>query len=267
MKKFKIVKYEIISEKLKQQGFRAAVISDLHNLEFGQKNERLLQALKEGKPDMLLIAGDLVLGKKGASVHKAYEFLREAVKLFPVFYSLGNHEQRMKQQPEIYGKGYLMLEKKLRRIGVVMLENTTRIWEGKGEKVLLTGLMLPYSYYARRGKQRLEKRDLNRLVGKASKEEFQILLAHTPKYGDTYLEWGGDLTLSGHYHGGMVRVPFLGGAVSPDLRLFPKYCRGHFEREGHHLIVSAGLGEHTIPLRFFNPRELLFIDCLPKSRG
>ena len=65
MKKFKIVKYEIISEKLKQQGFRAAVISDLHNLEFGQKNERLLQALKEGKPDMLLIAGDLVLGKKG----------------------------------------------------------------------------------------------------------------------------------------------------------------------------------------------------------
>ncbi|MEF2734344.1 MAG: metallophosphoesterase, partial [Blautia sp.] len=87
MKKFKIVKYEIISEKLKQQGFRAAVISDLHNLEFGQKNERLLQALKEGKPDMLLIAGDLVLGKKGASVHKAYEFLREAVKLFPVFYS------------------------------------------------------------------------------------------------------------------------------------------------------------------------------------
>ena len=118
---------------------------------------------------MLLIAGDLVLGKKGASVHKAYEFLREAVKLFPVFYSLGNHEQRMKQQPEIYGKGYLMLEKKLRRIGVVMLENTTRIWEGKGEKVLLTGLMLPYSYYARRGKQRLEKRDLNHLGGKSVK--------------------------------------------------------------------------------------------------
>lgn len=78
LKKFKTVKYEIESDKLKQQGFRAAVISDLHNVEFGEKNQRLLQKLEEEQPDMLLLAGDMVLGKKEASVRAAYDFLRQA---------------------------------------------------------------------------------------------------------------------------------------------------------------------------------------------
>ena len=102
LKKFKTVKYEIESDKLKQQGFRAAVISDLHNVEFGEKNQRLLQKLEEEQPDMLLLAGDMVLGKKEASVRAAYDFLRQAVKIAPVFYGPGNHEQRMKQKPEVF---------------------------------------------------------------------------------------------------------------------------------------------------------------------
>lgn len=267
LKKFKTVKYEIKSDKLKQQGFRAAVISDLHNVEFGEKNQRLLQKLEEEQPDMLLLAGDMVLGKKEASVRAAYDFLRQAVKIAPVFYGLGNHEQRMKQKPEVFGRDYLLFEKQIQRLGVIMLENATKAYEIKGEKLLLSGLMLPYSYYDKRGKKKLEKRDINRLVGKSSREWFHILLTHTPKYGDAYLDWGGDLILAGHYHGGVMRLPFLGGVISPDFRLFPKYCRGHFQKEESHLVVSAGLGEHTIPLRIFNPRELLLIDCLPKSRG
>ena len=145
-----------------------------------------------------------------------------------------------------------------------MLENSSSSLKIKGEKIQISGLALPEEYYKKRKKVELSIKTMNRLVGKASKEKFHILLAHTPKYGDTYLEWGGDLALSGHYHGGMMRLPFLGGVISPDFRLFPKYCRGDFEKEKHHLIVSAGLGEHTLPIRIFNPRELVLITCVPE---
>ena len=145
-----------------------------------------------------------------------------------------------------------------------MLENNSSSLELQGEQIQITGLALPEEYYKKGKKVELPIKVVNRLAGKASKEKFHILLAHTPKYGDTYLEWGGDLILSGHYHGGMMRLPFLGGVISPDFRLFPQYCQGDFEKENCHFIVSAGLGEHTLPIRIFNPRELVLITCVPE---
>ena len=103
------------------------------------------------------------------------------------------------------------------------------------------------------------------LIGPPSKEGIQVLLAHNPRYGNTYFSWGADLIFSGHYHGGMVRLPFLGGVISPDWRLFPRFCRGKFTQEGRYLIVGAGLGEHTVPLRIFNPRELVAVYCTPEE--
>ena len=262
MKKFKTVKYTISSHKLQNHSFTIAMISDLHNVELGKKNENLLEVLQETKPD--IIAGDLVLGKKEKSVKIAYDFIKKAVRIAPVYYGLGNHEQRMKKYPQVYGEEYRIFEKRIQKLGVTMLENSSSSLKIKGEKIQISGLALPEEYYKKRKKVELSIKTMNRLVGKASKEKFHILLAHTPKYGDTYLEWGGDLTLSGHYHGGMMRLPFLGGVISPDFRLFPNYCRGDFEKEKHHLIVSAGLGEHTLPIRIFNPRELVLITCVPE---
>ena len=264
MKKFKTTTYTIRSHKLQSHGFTIAMISDLHNVELGKKNENLLQALQEAKPDIICIAGDLVLGKKEKSVKIAYDFIKRAVKIAPIYYGLGNHEQRMKKYPQVYGEEYRIFEKKIQKLGVTMLENSSSFLEIKGEKIQISGLALPEEYYKKRKKAELSIKTMNRLVGKVSKENFHILLAHTPKYGDTYLEWGGDLILAGHYHGGMVRLPFLGGVISPDLRLFPKYCRGDFQEGNRHLIVSAGLGEHTLPVRIFNPRELVLITCVPE---
>lgn len=264
MKEFKTVTYTIHSNKLQNPGFTIAMISDLHNVELGKKNENLLRALQEAKPDIICIAGDLVLGKKEKSVKIAYDFIKKAVKIAPVYYGLGNHEQRMKKHPQVYGEEYRIFEKRIQKLGVTMLENSSCFLEIKGEKIQISGLALPEEYYKKRKKAELSIKTMNRLVGKASKENFHILLAHTPKYGDTYLEWGGDLILAGHYHGGMVRLPFLGGVISPDLRLFPKYCRGDFQKGNRHLIVSAGLGEHTLPVRIFNPRELVLITCVPE---
>lgn len=264
MKKFKTVTYTIRSHKLQKHGFTIAMISDLHNVELGKKNENLLRTLQETRPDIICIAGDLVLGKKEKSVKIAYDFIKKAVKIAPIYYGLGNHEQRMKQYPQVYGNEYRIFEKRIQKLGVTMLENSSSSLEIKGEQIRITGLALPEEYYKKRRKTELSIKTMNRLAGKASREKFQILLAHTPKYGDTYLEWGGDLILSGHYHGGMVRLPFFGGVISPDFRLFPKYCRGDFEKENCHFIVSAGLGEHTLPIRIFNPRELVLITCVPE---
>ena len=132
---------------------------------------------------------------------------------------------------------------------------------------LISGLLPPYQYYKKGGKDFLKSEEIEVLLGKTSKNQFQVLLAHTPKYGDSYLEWGSDVTFSGHYHGGMVQLPFLGGVISPDFRIFPKYCKGHFQEGDRHLIVSGGLGEHTIPLRIFNPRELIMVECSPKKNS
>ena len=265
MKTFKTTFYKIQSDKLKTQSIRLAVLSDLHNVELGKENENLLGELKEQAPDAILIAGDLVLGKEKASFQIPYAFLKEAVHIAPVYYALGNHEQRMKRKPEVYGEGYLGFEKRVGKLGVVFLENETRELEVRGEKILISGLLPPYKYYKKGGKDFLKSEEIEALLGKPSKNQFQVLLAHTPKYGDSYLEWGSDVTFSGHYHGGMVQLPFLGGVISPDFRIFPKYCKGHFQEGDRHLIVSGGLGEHTIPLRIFNPRELIIVECSPKK--
>lgn len=264
MKTFKTTFYKIQSDKLKTQSIRLAVLSDLHNVELGKENENLLGKLREQAPDVILIAGDLVLGKEKAAFHIPYVFLKEAVHIASVYYALGNHEQRMKRKPEVYGEGYLEFEKKVRKLGVVFLENETKELEIKNEKILISGLLPPYQYYKKGGRDFLETEEIEGLLGKASKEQFQVLLAHTPKYGDSYLKWGCDVTFSGHYHGGMVQLPFLGGVISPDFRIFPKYCKGHFQKGESHLIVSGGLGEHTVPLRIFNPRELIIAECSPK---
>lgn len=266
MKKFVKTRYTVTTEKLKKSSLTFVAVSDLHNVTFGDRNERLISAIAEEKPDAVLIAGDLVLGKKKAPLEPALTFLKQAVKIAPVYYSLGNHEHRMKLYPEIYGREYLIFEKKIRKLGVHLLENRTENVEIKGEAVAVTGLALPYQYYYKGKKNSLTVRDMKHITGKAAETDFQILLAHTPRYTREYLAWGADLSLSGHYHGGMVRIPGFGGVISPDWRLFPKYCRGQFQKGGRTAVVSGGLGEHTIPLRIFNPRELLVVTCVPKNK-
>lgn len=116
-------------------------------------------------------------------------------------------------------------------------------------------------------KQVQRKKNLKTLLGKPDENEFHILLAHTPRYAKEYFNWGADLTLSGHYHGGVLRLPFGGkGALSPDFVLFPKYCYGLFKKGEQKLITGSGLGEHTIPIRIANPRELVVISCKPKRK-
>ena len=119
-------------------------------------------------------------------------------------------------------------------------------------------------YYKRFGIQPMDPEYLPGILGQPSEEYFNILIAHDPDYFPKYADWGADLVLSGHVHGGMVRVPFWGkGVVSPNVRLFPKYDGGEFTLGKTRMLLSRGLGMHTIPIRLFNPGEVLEVDLLP----
>lgn len=282
MKKFVTTTYKITTDKIKRHPLRFVMISDLHNVVFGKKNEPVFDRIKSLAPDAILIAGDLVLGKSDASLKPAAAFLSEAVKLAPVLYGPGNHEQRMKLFTEDYGGRFSAFEKKIKQMGVTYLENERMVLKINGETVAVTGLDLLYEYYERGPVKGPDRTELEGLIGRPDKQVYEILLAHTPRYGDAYFAWGADLILSGHYHGGIVRLPFLGSIISPDLRLFPRYGYGEYrKRDGASpkkagrrqpitgreqiMITGAGLGEHTLPLRINNPRELIVLECLPKE--
>ena len=109
------------------------------------------------------------------------------------------------------------------------------------------------------GSLSIKGEDLEQKFGRPDEKHFHILMAHNPVYFDTYAAWGADLTLAGHLHGGIIRIPGIGGVITPQVKLFPEYDRGFFERNGKYMAVSAGLGEHTVPIRIFNPPQLILL--------
>ncbi|MDE6892596.1 MAG: hypothetical protein K2P50_12455, partial [Lachnospiraceae bacterium] len=104
---------------------------------------------------------------------------------------------------------------------------------------------------------------LDRLIGRPDKSRATVLIAHNPRYFEVYAGWGADFVVSGHVHGGLMRLPFLGGVISPALKLFPKYDGGEFHEGKSTLILGRGLGTHTLPIRIFNPGEVVVIDAAP----
>ena len=243
--------------------FRAVVVADLHNKRYGKENERLLAAIREQKPDMILAAGDIPTAKPGKKLDVAVDFLKKLREEYPVYYANGNHEHRLKLYPEKYGDMAERYAEALADMGVEPLVNAHAELAEFG--VAVYGVEIAKQYYKRFGKQRMDESYLTKTLGAPDKECYTILLAHNPEYFPKYAQWGADLTVSGHVHGGIVRVPFLGkGLVSPSLAPFPKYDGGVFREGDSVMLLSRGLGSHTIPVRLFNPGELWVVDFTPE---
>lgn len=262
MSDFKIFEYELNTKKLPadSEGFTFVMLADLHNNTYGPDNERLLAAIEVQKPDAILVAGDMLVAHAGQSFAPALHLLQALrIKGYPVFYGNGNHEYRMRIYPETYGTMYRDYTVPLRECGVVFLENERTVFSKKGSQVTIYGFELDRRYYKKLGQSRFEAEELTEALGEPDESRYNILLAHNPVYFDAYADWGADLSLSGHLHGGIIRIPGIGGVITPQARLFPKYDAGHFQKDGRHLIVSRGLGTHTVNLRIFNPAELAVI--------
>jgi len=256
--RFVIKKYTAVDRRIKRK-CRAVVLTDLHNKRYGKKNERLLSAIKAQKPDFILIAGDLVTAKPEASLEPAVEFLRELAGDYPVYYGNGNHEHRLKLYPEIYGDMAARYEKALKEIGIEPMVNQHVELPEYG--LAIYGAEIDKYFYRRFRLGEMKPDYLEGILGQASGDLYTVLLAHNPDYFPQYAAWGAELTLAGHVHGGVARVPFWGkGVLSPALRLFPKYDGGIFREGGAVMLLSRGLGTHTIPIRVFNPAELWVVE-------
>lgn len=261
--RFVIQYHTIEDEKLRKSG-RFLFLSDLHNHSFGEKNGKLLQKIEELHPDGIFLAGDIFTAKPGKSFQVAVDFLTALAEKYPIYYGMGNHETRTTLYPDVYGDMWERYRKELEKIGIVPMRNLSQCIEEYGIRV--TGLEIDRSFYKRFSHHTMGASYIDQEVGKVQKEYFQVLLAHNPEYFSAYSEWGADLVLSGHVHGGVVRLPFLGGVISPSLKLFPKYDGGVFYEKNAMMILSRGLGMHTLPIRFLNPGELIVLDFCGKNR-
>ena len=254
---FRVTRYRVASPKL--TGEKTWVfLSDLHNQVYGENNCKLIDAVKNESPDLILIGGDMLVGKNGHSYEPALACVKELVKIAPIYYANGNHEERMKLKPEKYDQSYALYREKLLEFGVRLLENESTVLSDDS-KVRLTGLEIPLECYTHLKRREMPGGAIKERIGNRDPEAFQVLLAHNPSYMKEYLAWGADLILSGHLHGGMVRIPGIGGVIGPDFVLFPKYS-GEMRRVGDQtVIVSKGLGTHTIHIRLFNPAEIVVL--------
>lgn len=258
--RFVTVTYEIRSDKIIKP-CRMVLLSDLHNKSFGKGNDRLIRRIDALAPDEILAAGDMLTATAGHDYGPALTLMENLAGRYPVHYGMGNHEYRLGLYPEQYPGMYEGYMQGLTEAGIEPLINQ-RTYLPKWN-VDVCGVEIDRRYYRHFVKTPMGSEYLEKLLGKSREDAFQILIAHNPAYFEDYAEWGADLVVSGHVHGGIMRLPLLGGVLSPSLTLFPKYDGGRFHKGKSTMILSRGLGSHTLPIRIFNPGELVVIDLVP----
>lgn len=258
---FQVTTYRIKSRKLKglKRTKKIVFLSDLHNCSHGKDNEELFAAIEREQPDMILVGGDMLVRADGCSYEQTLKFLSRLPGICEVYCANGNHEQKLKECPEEYEQSYADYKRRIVEAGIYLLENESAEVCWDDIKIKITGLEIPLSGYERFRARRVEKEDVEERIGLAD-SSYQILLAHHPAYVEVYKAWGADLILSGHYHGGVARIPGIGGVIAPDFRLFPGYSGGLYEENDAVIVVSKGLGTHSVPVRLLNPAELIVLE-------
>ena len=245
--------YEITSSRIPSgfTGFRIAQVSDLHNAQFGKNNSKLMKLLSSTDPDMIVITGDLI-DSHDTDLEIALDFARQAMIIAPVYYVSGNHEARVRE--------YEDLKMGLAEAGIVILENQKVNIAREGEILTLMGIDDPSfrEDYLFGDAVAVAHQALEELRNES--DGYTILLSHRPELFDIYVDSGVDLVFSGHAHGGQFRLPVLGGLVAPNQGFFPKYDAGQFFEENTTMIVSRGVGNSVIPIRFNNRPEIVIAE-------
>lgn len=256
-----VSRYTLRSEKV-DSAIRIVFLSDLHGREFGTDNERLLKKIAGEKPDLIALVGDIVNNNATTDeIDHMCGFIQRVSEIAPVYFCLGNHEQNYRQNHEND------LLERVRESGAVVLESEYRDVEIHGTPLRIGGYMGYYRepHMMTRDREQIE-RELAFADAFEATDRFQLLLNHIPT---TWLDWHGihrypvDLVLSGHYHGGVIRIPLLEqGLVAPYVGAFPPYTKGMFSGSEATCVLTTGLAGSKWP-RFFNPPEIVAVDILP----
>ncbi|MCR5610006.1 MAG: metallophosphoesterase [Lachnospiraceae bacterium] len=230
--------YTYTSDKLPEafDGYNIVQISDLHVKFFGKDNCELIDKVKSCNPDIIAITGDL-LNDDLDDLSSLYPFLDELSSIAPTYFICGNHDMPTWQE-------YLSLVQLLYQYNIVTIDNQTVELSKDNESIYLSGL---FSY--------TESSSIN-----ISQDNFNILLYHYANHFDNIKQLGFDLIITGHTHGGIIRLPYIGGLIGTEFNFFPKYDGGidFDDSTKTTMITSRGLGEAFIP-RFNNNPELVSI--------
>lgn len=250
-----IHRYEITPKRSADKiiGKSILLLSDQHGVSFGPGNKRLFQKIDQLHPDAIIIAGDLINGHKSNEIYYTFDFLSTLYnKHYEVYYALGNHENKLKLPKYNWFLPYTEMASDM---------STLLINKGIHNDALgayIYGLNIPLEFNKGPIEQQAPQIDVDHIFDGIG-DDYRILIAHDPSFIDRYLRSGADLILSGHIHGGIIRIPFLGGLLSPRRRFFPEPDKGRYTYCNKDLIVSGGLGWHGLPVRLFNRPEMVLI--------
>ena len=240
--------YKIKSKKINKSK-KIVLLSDLHDRKI---NNRLVNKINKIKPNIIIMSGDMIDGKYTSiksfekNTNNVVELINN-LKDYEVYYTFGNHEHYL-------GKEYLnKYEKILSKTHVKLLNNNNV----KLNDIDLIGFDCE-EVYSKNNK--VNSKYISSKIGEIDKNKYNILIAHNPLKAKEYSETNVDLTLSGHIHGGIIRLPF--GFLSPEVKFFPKYSGGKYSADDSNktMILSCGLGTHHIPVRIFNPGEISLVE-------
>ena len=225
-------------------GYRIVQISDLHGAEFGEDNEELLREVRRAKPDCIVITGDLVDRFRGADYGEIKVFASALAAIAPSYYVTGNHEWAV--------GGVRELKALLKDCGITVLSNEYTELRLGTDSIVLAGIDDPNGYADQKNPEQLAAE-----LYAAEGDPFWILLAHrNDRFAQQYSLLGADLTLAGHGHGGIIRLPFTDGLLSTNRTFFPSHTDGFYEDNGATVFVSRGLGNSGMSRRLFNRPEL-----------
>lgn len=266
-----IKNYNIKTNKIKNV-YELLLISDVHCKRFSNNNKKIIDLLNNYQNIDLYIAGDLITCTRAGEIFvddalKFIDDIRSKTSIKKIYMSLGNHELRMidyaKSRPE-YKIANDKFNECINKNKVDIIDNNNKIL---GD-IDVYGLSL-YKGYFRHAKSFKEKKEtlknnyINDCLGQIDKNKFNIIMSHNPDYSENLIDYGFDLVLSGHHHGGLIRLPIIGSIFSPELMLFPKYSKGLYQYKNKTIIVSAGLGENSnINIRLNNKPDIDYIKII-----
>lgn len=261
MSRLEVSHFEIASPLLPKSfdGLKIVQLSDLHNKVFGRSNAPLLRLIAKESPDITVMTGDMI-SHKAPNTEAFLKLVARLAQISDVYYVNGNHELS-----DLSDEDFEYAAKTMKNSGAVCLDNIyIDIYRGE-EKIRICGLCYSAEYYRgvreyKRGWKAFMLTDMINYLGLKEPDIYTILLAHNPLDFDVHAEWGADLSLGGHVHGGLVRLPFINGIFSPERKIFPKYKEGVYNIGNSHLIASRGLGR----FRIHNPPEIVSVTLRSK---
>ena len=240
--------YEIESNKISKEfnNYKIIQISDYHNTHSTTIHNDIKKSIIKEKPDIIVITGDLI-DSSMTDIDEALDLIRNIKEYAPIYYVSGNHEAVVEKYDE--------LKDGMQELGVKVLSNELIKIEKENSYINLIGVRDP-RFYSTGAKETMSNilNDIN-----INTDDYNILLSHRPELFSIYKEVGIDLSITGHAHGGQIRIPFIGGLIAPNQGFFPKYSEGLYKDGTSKMIVSRGIGNSVIPFRINDRPELVVI--------